>query len=81
MDGPLVNFLVVGVQKGGTTALHEYLAEQGGVALPDVKEVHFFDDEGQDWSRDPFAGLDAGTLLLAGSSIPRSSGAVPSPST
>ena len=37
MDGPLVNFLVVGVQKGGTTALHEYLAEQGGVALPDVK--------------------------------------------
>ena len=59
MDGPLVNFLVVGVQKGGTTALHEYLAEQGGVALPDVKEVHFFDDEGQDWSRPDYRAYHA----------------------
>lgn len=59
MGGPLVNFLVVGVQKGGTTALHEYLSEQGGVALPDVKEVHFFDDEGQDWARPDYGAYHA----------------------
>lgn len=50
-EPPLVTFLIAGVQKGGTTALFDYLAEGGGVALSRVKEVHFFDDESQDWSR------------------------------
>lgn len=49
MDQPLVSFLIAGVQKGGTTALFEYLAAQGGVRLPRAKEVHFFDDETEDW--------------------------------
>ena len=44
-------FLIAGVQKGGTTALFDYLAEEPGVSLSRVKEVHFFDDEAQDWSR------------------------------
>lgn len=51
MDQPLVSFLIAGVQKGGTTALFEYLAAQGGVRLPKVKEAHFFDDEDVDWRR------------------------------
>lgn len=49
--GPLVTFLVIGVQKGGTTALHHYLSEDANLALSQVKETHFFDDEGLDWSR------------------------------
>lgn len=46
-----VDFLVAGVQKGGTSALFDYLREVPGLHLPDVKEAHFFDDEGQDWER------------------------------
>jgi len=46
---PLVTFLIAGVQKGGTTALYDYLADYPDVALSRVKEVHFFDDERQDW--------------------------------
>jgi hypothetical protein len=46
-----VDFLVAGVQKGGTSALFEYLREVPGLHLPDVKEAHFFDDEAQDWNR------------------------------
>ena len=50
--GRKVEFLVAGVQKGGTTALFEYLREMPGLQLPDIKEAHFFDDEERvDWSR------------------------------
>jgi hypothetical protein len=46
-----VSFIVAGAQKGGTTALFDYLADEPGVALSRVKEVHFFDDESQAWDR------------------------------
>jgi hypothetical protein len=46
---PLVSFLIAGVQKGGTTALHDYLTDYPDVALGEPKEVHFFDDERIDW--------------------------------
>jgi hypothetical protein len=59
MDQPLVSFLIAGVQKGGTTALYDYLAEQGGVALSRIKETHFFDDESQDWARPDYAAYHA----------------------
>jgi hypothetical protein len=49
-EPPRVTFLIAGVQKGGTTALFDYLGDYGDVALSDVKEVHFFDDEAQDWA-------------------------------
>ncbi|GIX29997.1 MAG: deacetylase sulfotransferase [Porticoccaceae bacterium] len=39
------DFLVVGVQKGGTTALHHYLDLHPDILLPRAKELHFFDDE------------------------------------
>jgi len=45
---PLVNFIIAGVQKGGTTALFDYLSEEPGLALSRVKELHFFDDETMD---------------------------------
>jgi hypothetical protein len=50
VSSPRVNFLIAGVQKGGTTALFDYLGDYPDVALSDVKEVHFFDDESQDWA-------------------------------
>ena len=50
MGSSLVNFVVVGVQKAGTTALFDYLQDDPAYGLPDVKEVHFFDDESVDWN-------------------------------
>jgi hypothetical protein len=46
----LVQAIVIGVQKAGTTALFDYLSEDPQIAVPHVKETHFFDDEGLDWS-------------------------------
>jgi len=56
---PLVNFVIAGVQKGGTTALFDYLGDYPDIALPDAKELHFFDDEGQAWSRPDYAAYHA----------------------
>lgn len=49
MATSLVNFIIAGVQKAGTTALFDYLAENPAYGLSKVKEVHFFDDESLDW--------------------------------
>ena len=46
---PLVRFMIIGAQKAGTTALFDYLSDDPAYNLSDVKEVHFFDDEGRDW--------------------------------
>src|SRR5438128_3640412 len=54
-EPPLVTFVIAGVQKGGTTALYEYLAEMGDVGLSRQKETHFFDDETLDWARPDYA--------------------------
>jgi hypothetical protein len=76
---PKVSFLVAGVQKGGTTALFDYLAEHPSLSLPAIKEAHFFDDElGVDW-RDPDYGryhalfdddLAEGPVRLRGEATP-----------
>ena len=51
-----VSFLIAGVQKGGTTALFDYLVEHPALELPAIKEAHFFDDElGVDWSAPDYA--------------------------
>jgi len=39
----LPNFLIVGAQKAGTTALHYYLDEHPDIFMSPKKEVHFFD--------------------------------------
>lgn len=58
-QAPLVTFLIAGVQKGGTTALFDYLGDYPDIALSDVKEVHFFDDETQDWAAPDYAAYHA----------------------
>jgi len=40
-----VDFVVAGAQKGGTTALDEYLREHPELSLPKRKELHFFDTD------------------------------------
>lgn len=41
---PLVEFVIGGAQKCGTSALAEYIRAQPGIALPLGKEAHVFDD-------------------------------------
>jgi hypothetical protein len=40
-----LDFIVAGAQKSGTTALHYFLSKHSHIALPDRREMHFFDDE------------------------------------
>jgi len=40
-----VNFVICGTQKGGTTALDEYLREHSEICMAEKKEVHFFNDD------------------------------------
>src|ERR1044071_7027899 len=40
---PLPDFLVIGAQKAGTTALYSYLRDHPAIAGPPWKEVSFFD--------------------------------------
>jgi hypothetical protein len=37
------DFLIIGVQKGGTTSLFHYLRQHPKIKLPRNKEIHFFD--------------------------------------
>lgn len=46
----IVDFFVIGVQKGGTTALDMYLRQVPGIQMASQKEPHHFDDESIDWS-------------------------------
>ena len=49
-DEPPVDFLIAGVQKGGTFSLYRLLERHPEISLSKSKEVHFFDDEEVDWS-------------------------------
>lgn len=44
-----LNFVIAGVQKGATTALHQYLTTHRQVFLSRRKELHFFDNERLNW--------------------------------
>ena len=39
------SFIIIGVQKGGTTSLFNYLAQHPSIEAPSKKEIHFFDDD------------------------------------
>jgi len=43
MSAPLIQFVIGGVQKGGTTALAQFMARHPQIALPRDKEAHVFD--------------------------------------
>lgn len=46
-----LDFVVAGVQKGGTTALWHFLRQHPEIGMSDSKELHFFDNESIDWAR------------------------------
>lgn len=55
-----VDFLVAGVQKGGTTALHAFLGDVPGIGMATPKEPHFFDNEDTvDWEAPDYAAYHA----------------------
>lgn len=63
---PLPGFLVIGAQKGGTTALYAYLRWHPAITGPSWKEVSFFDRHwwrGEAWYRGQFP-LRTGESLL-----------------
>jgi hypothetical protein len=63
---PLPDFLVIGAQKAGTTALYAYLRWHPGITGPSWKEVSFFDRHwwrGETWYRGQFP-LRSGTRLV-----------------
>jgi len=43
LNANFVDFLVVGAAKSGTTALHRYLGQHPRIFLPEVKELHFWE--------------------------------------
>ncbi|MEP7015703.1 MAG: sulfotransferase domain-containing protein [Verrucomicrobiota bacterium] len=47
-----IDFVVAGVQKAGTTALHSFIAKHPHIALPRDQADHFFDDE-ENFSGEP----------------------------
>ena len=54
---PLPDFLIIGAQKAGTTALYAYLLRHPSIVGPSWKEVSFFDRHfarGVDWYRGQF---------------------------
>lgn len=46
----MVNFVIAGVQKSGTSALASFLSQHPDCYIPPIKEVHLFDAE--DWGGD-----------------------------
>ena len=46
----MINFIIAGVQKSGTTSLANLLNQHSKIKIPAEKELHFFDDETIPWS-------------------------------
>ncbi len=70
---PLPNFLVLGAQKAGTTALYEYLRRHPQITGPSWKEVSFFDRHwarGESWYRGNFPNLARTRGKLVGEASP-----------
>lgn len=59
VEAPIVSFLIAGAQKGGTTALYDYLRETPDIALSREKEPHFFDDDARDWAAPDYGAYHA----------------------
>jgi hypothetical protein len=70
---PLPDFLVLGAQKAGTTALYAYLRRHPAITGPSWKEVSFFDRHwarGESWYRGNFPNLARTRGKLVGEASP-----------
>jgi hypothetical protein len=51
-----IDFIIAGVQKAGTTALHALLTAHPGLLMPAPKELHYFDNETNvDWRKPDYS--------------------------
>lgn len=50
----MLDFLIAGAQKAGTTALWHFLRQHPQIHMPEKKELHFFDNENIDWLNPPY---------------------------
>jgi hypothetical protein len=67
------DFLIIGVQKAGTSSLFEYLAQHPQVKVPGEKELHFFDlnyGKGFKWYRNQFPGKKLFKKSITGEASP-----------
>jgi hypothetical protein len=70
---PLPDFIIAGVQKGGTTFLYQEMLRHPEVKGSLTKEVHFFDenfDKGIDWYSGMFPRSRSGQKVLLGEASP-----------
>jgi hypothetical protein len=70
---PLPDFLILGAQKAGTTALYAYLRRHPGITGPSWKEVSYFDRHyarGEAWYRGNFPNLARARGKLVGEASP-----------
>lgn len=70
----IINFIGIGVQKGGTSTLHDILKQHSQIYLPAIKEAHFFDltenyDKGLDWLQKTYFS-DWGSQKITGEITP-----------
>ncbi|MGP9806428.1 sulfotransferase family protein [Paracoccus sp. NSM] len=55
----MVEIVIAGVQKCGTTSMHRYLAAHPQIIAGRSKELHFFDDPAIDWERPDYSAYTA----------------------
>jgi hypothetical protein len=70
---PLPDFLILGAQKAGTTALYAYLRHHPGITGPSWKEVSYFDRHyarGEAWYRGNFPNRSRARGKLVGEASP-----------
>jgi len=56
----MIDFIIIGTQRGGTTSLYNYLGQHKDVTPAVTKEIHFFDDNydrGLDWYYEQFPSI------------------------
>ena len=66
-------FIIIGVQKGGTTSLYNYLIQHPQIARAAQKEIHYFDlnfDKTPDWYYSQFPQPESGEHQLTGEASP-----------
>jgi hypothetical protein len=69
----LPQFLIIGVQKAGTTTLYNNLTQHPQLLMPGEKEVHFFDlhyDKGIGWYKNKFRNRNPFRSRIAGEASP-----------
>ncbi|MDB9315602.1 sulfotransferase [Spirulina sp. CS-785/01] len=70
---PRVDFLIIGIGKGGTSAVYRYLSEHPKILCPFQKELHFFNSNfelGLEWYLAQFPPLPIGGSFQTGEATP-----------